>query len=270
MDSSTLLYLAVFFFILGAAVVAVFWAVLAIIRRLSSRGKTTGNVDPNLTEIARLMRDNQTQDLVVQMDGKTFTSSLELSPPQQRRLSFSSNVLAKWLGQPVAAEPSVQGEQSVSSAFTQQPISPEPAEIPAMASPEPIIPASDWIPAETVPSRPQNPVVPAFFTDRNSVVKPVSTQLPDVVGGILKPTHPSTPAFKSIAMQINDILQERIAGTPFEKRGITVSDGPDHGVLVTMDGQKYPGVKDVPDEAVRNIIRSAVLEWEKESKSSSK
>jgi len=259
MDSSTLLYLAVFFFILGAAVVAVFWAVLAIVRRLSRKGNTTAKADPNLTEIARLMRNNQTQDLVVQMDGKTFTSSLELSPPQQRRLSFSSNVLAKWLGQPADDEPAAPVDQSVSFAPTEQPISPEPP-----------MPASDWIPAETVPSQPQNPVVPAFFTDRSSEVKPVSTQLPDVVGGILKPTHTPTPAFKSIAMQINDILQERIAGTPFEKRGITVSDGPDHGVLVTMDGQKYPGVKDVPDEAVRNIIRSAVLEWEKESKSSSK
>ena len=259
MDSSTLLYLAAFFFILGAAVVAVFWAVLAIIRRLSSKGKTTGKVDPNLTEIARLMRDNQTQDLVVQMDGKTFTSSLELTPPQQRRLSFSSNVLAKWLGQPAVDEPAAPADQSVSSAPAEQPISPEPAEKPAMASPEPPMPASDWIPAETVPSRPQNPVIPAFFTDHNPEVKPVSTQLPDVVGGILKPAHTPTPAFKSIAMQINDILQERIAGTPFEKRGITVSDGPDHGVLVTIDGQKYPGVKDVPDESVRNLIRSAVI-----------
>ncbi len=269
MDSSTLLYLAAFFFILGAAFVAVLWAVPAIIRRLSGKGKTTGKVDPNLTEIARLMRDNQSQDLVVQMDGKTFTSSLELTPPQQRRLSFSSNVLAKWLGQPAADEPAAAADQSVSSAPAEQ-ISPEPAETPTMASPEQSMPASDWILAETVPSQPQNPIIPAFFTDQNPEVKPVSTQLPDVVGGILKPAHTPTPAFKSIAMQINDILQERIAGTSFEKRGITVNDGPDHGVLVTMDGQKYPGVKDVPDESVRNLIRSAVLEWEKESKSSSK
>jgi hypothetical protein len=71
-------------------------------------------------------------------------------------------------------------------------------------------------------------------------------------------------------MQINDILQVRISGTPFERRGISVSDGPDHGVLVTLDGQKFPGVKDVPDDDVRNLIRSSVLEWEKQSKPSSK
>ena len=71
-------------------------------------------------------------------------------------------------------------------------------------------------------------------------------------------------------MQIDDILQARIAGTPFENRRITVTDGPDHGVVVTLDGQKYPGVKDVPDEEVRNLIRSSVMEWEKQTKPSSK
>ena len=94
-------------------------------------------------------------------------------------------------------------------------------------------------------------------------VKPVSTKLTDVVGGILNPAPTTTPEFKSIAMQINDILQEMIVDTPFDARGITVNDAPDHGVMVTLDGEKYPGVKDVPDEEVRNLIRSAVVEWER-------
>jgi hypothetical protein len=40
--------------------------------------------------------------------------------------------------------------------------------------------------------------------------------------------------------------------------------------VVTVDNVKYQGVKDVPDESVRNLIRSAVMEWEKQSKTSSK
>ena len=267
MDSSTFLYLAAFFFILGAAVVAVFWGLLAIFHRRSNKGKLAGTVDPDLTEIARLMRDNQTQDLVVQIDGTTFKSSLELSPPQLRRLSFSSNVLVKWLGQPADVDSTTLLDQPVSPASMPQSAPPTPVETPVAT---PLItppPAGDWIPAETAPLQPQNPVVPPFLTDPTSEVRPVSTRLPDVVGGILKPTSTPTPVFKSIALQINDILQERISGTPFEKRGISVSDGPDHGVLVAMDGQKFLGVKDVPDDAVRNLIRSAVMEWEKQSKS---
>ena len=270
MDSSTFLYLAAFFFTLGAVVMAAIWALLAILRRSSRKGKPAGKVDPNLTEIARLMRDDQTQDLVVQMDGTTFKSSLELSPPQQRRLSFSSNVLAKWLGQPAAANSSASVEQPASPEPAEQPTSPLPAEMPVAT---PLItppPAGDWIPAETLPVQSAHSTVPPFIADPSLEVKPVSTSLPDVVGGILKPTPIPVPVFKSIAMQIDDILQERISGTLFEKRGITVSDGPDHGVLVTMDGKKFQGVKDVPEESVRNLIRSAVMEWEKQSKSSSK
>jgi hypothetical protein len=40
--------------------------------------------------------------------------------------------------------------------------------------------------------------------------------------------------------------------------------------MVTLDGEKYQGVKDVPDEEVRNLIRSAVVEWEKIGKAGTK
>lgn len=261
MDSSTLIYLAAFFFILGSAFVAVFWALVTIIRRVSRKNKTSNPADSSLTEITRLMRDNQTQDMVVQIDGKNFRSFEELSPPQQRRLAFSSNVLAKWLGQSAHADSAAPEDQSASLT---------PAAQPSSAAPEASVTESDWIPAETVPVEPQPHTVAPFLTDPVPDVKPVSMQIPDLVGDILKPAPNPTPVFKSIAMQINDILQARISGTPFENRGITVNDGPDHGVLVTVDGEKYQGVKDVPDESVRNLIRSAVMEWEKQGKTSSK
>jgi hypothetical protein len=168
------------------------------------------------------------------------------------------------------AEPSFPGvtlEPSVSPDVTGEPLPATQAD-PAWLEALPDI--SDWIPAETVPSDTVDHHIPPFSVEPNPEVKPVSTNLPDVVGSFLNPTPTPAPVYKSIAMQIDDILQARIAGTPFESRRISVSDGPDHGVLVTMDGQKYPGVKDVPDEEVRNLIRSAVLEWEKQTKVISK
>jgi hypothetical protein len=128
---------------------------------------------------------------------------------------------------------------------------------------------SDWIPAEAVAVASVEHHVPPFTPEPDEQVQPVSTQISDVVSGILNPAPPAAPMFRSIAMQINDILQEKIVDTQFESRGISVSDGPDHGVLVTLDGKKYSGVKDVPDEEVRSVIRTAVLEWEKQGKSSS-
>jgi hypothetical protein len=251
MDLSTL-YLAGFFFILGAALVIIIWVLVVIIRRITRKGKTTGVVDPNVAEVARLMRNVKTQDLVVEMDGKIFNAANDLSSSQQHRLSLASSVLAKWLGLPAPDAP------------------PAPEGLPASASPATPIQESDWVPAETVPAEPQTTGVPPFMAEPKPDVKPISTGLVDVVGGILSPTPTPAPVFKSIAMQIDDILQSRIAGTPFEARGITVKDAPDHGVVVTLDGEKYPGVKDVPDESVRNLIRSAVMDWEKQSRASSK
>jgi hypothetical protein len=257
MDSVTFYYIAGFFFILGAALMAIFWLLISLFRRGSRKNKAAGSADPNLTELTRLFRDNKTQDLVVEMDGKPYKLFTDLSAAQQRRLGFISNVLTRWLGS-AASEPAP--DAGLAS-----------ADQTAAVSPEAPRQESDWVPAEAVSMEPLPPPVPAFMPEGDSGVKPVSTQFPDVVGGILNPTPPPpAPAFKSIASQINDILQEKIAGTPFEGRGITVNDAPDHGVVVTLDGANYPGVKDVPDDAVRSLIRAAVLDWEKQGKAASK
>jgi hypothetical protein len=293
MDSSTLLYLAGFFFVLGAGIVGFIWIIVALVRGFLGKGKASSSQEPNLSVLARLLRDMKTQNLVVEMDGKTFTAMSELSPAQQKRLGIISSVLAKWLSlpTPIAAQLSSDqsssdqpspaamavGMEAVVSAVTPEPaIQPAPVIQPVPAAEvdthgfnqQPDL--NDWIPAEAVPTETTDHHIPPFTVQTTPEVKPVSTDLPDVLGGILTPTQAPAPVYKSIAMQINDILQVRISGTPFERRGISVSDGPDHGVLVTLDGQKFPGVKDVPDDDVRNLIRSSVLEWEKQSKPSSK
>jgi hypothetical protein len=288
MDPSTLLYLAVFFFVLGAGIVGSAWIIVTILRGMMGKGKVSSSQDPNLSVLARLLRDLRTQNLVVEIDGKTYVAASELSPAQQKRLGITSNVLAKWLSMPTpaAAVPSSglsspaaapDGVEAEAPTTTAEPATPPSPTVEAVPSPEEDTLAlnqlpdfNDWIPAESVPTETIDHHVPPFASETTSEVKPVSTELPDVLGGILTPTTTSVPVFKSIAIQINDILQGRISGTPYETRGISVSDGPDHGVLVTLDGQKYPGVKDVPDDEVRELIRSSVLEWEKQSNQSSK
>jgi hypothetical protein len=244
---STLL-LAGFFFIMGAAVIGFIWYLQAVVRGNSRKLNDTSQTDPNLAEVARLMRDKQTQDLVVSMNGTTFRAAKELNPGQSRRLNFASNVLAKWL---VDTAPPTLPLDDQPDPETSQPLAQE----------------GEWIPAEAAPQEDRHGYTPPFTAESAEEVKPVSMQISDVVGGLLNRTpSPPAPQFKSIAMQINDILQDMMVDTPFEDRGITVNDGPDKGVMVTLDGQKYPGVKDVPDEEVRNLIRSAVVEWEKAGK----
>jgi hypothetical protein len=260
MDLFTSLVLAALFFIMGAAVVGIIWYLQGVAGRTNRKGKSATPPELNLEEIAHLMRDTQTQDLVVGINGKTFRAAHELSEGQQRRLNFTSGVLAKWLAETPSA-PLPEEEPALSAM---------PVEEPVTTSPEIYQMGEEWVPAESVPLEPRSDYTPPFMIEPAQEVKPVSTKLPDVVGGILNPAPKHVPEFKSIAMQINDILQDRLAGSAFEARGISVNDGPDRGVMVTLDGEKYPGVKDVPDEEVRNLIRSAVLEWEKMGKSGAK
>jgi hypothetical protein len=272
MDSTTLLIIAGFFFVIGAAVVGIIWSLIGLIRRGTRKSKPPDMTADNLEEIARLMRDTQTQDLVVEMEGKPYNAVQELSSIQLHRLNFTSNVLVDWLGRHADSEPEVKADISTpieQTPTTEQTPAPEPVGNVEPALPVDVPDTNEWIPAETLPTDPTIPHVPPFEVEPEPEVKPVSTELPDVVGGIINPTPKPAPVYKSIAMQINDILQERIAGTPFESRGITVSDAPDHGVSVSLDGEKYPGVKDIPDESVRDLIRSAVMEWEKQGKANS-
>ncbi len=231
----------------------VIWYLQSVASGKFHLGNHTEKPDPNLAEVARLMRDKTTQDLVVGINGHTFRLANELNSGQLRRLQFTSSVLVKWLAE--APTPPPLEEVQVT----------EPTEPVLADSPQSV---EEWIPAESASLEPKHEYTPPFTVVPEEEVKPVSTQISDVVGGIMNPSSASKPVpeFKSIAIQIDEILQELIANTPFETRGISVNDAPDHGVMVTLDGKKYPGVKDVPDEEVRNLIRSAVVEWEKTSK----
>jgi hypothetical protein len=261
----TTLLLAGFFFLMGAAVMGIISYLQNVASGNYRKGKRV-KPNPNLAEVASLMRDKTTQDLVVAINGNTYRAATELNPGQLRRMHFTSKVLEKWLADtPPAPLSEAPGAESSLEPDASQP---SPVE---SASPGPLGIPEEWIPAESAPMEQKSELPSAFIVpELPDEVKPVSTQISDVVGGILNPAPAPTTEFKSIAMQIDEILQEMIANTPFEERGISVNDAPDHGVMVTLDGNKYPGVKDVPDEEVRNLIRSAVVEWEKTSKFSSR
>jgi hypothetical protein len=225
---------------MGAGIVGIIWYLKGVSQRMQDGSKASGPEDPNLSEIVRLMRHMQSQELVVQMDGKSFIKPEELSPAQQRRLVFTSNVLAKWL-----ADVALEFETADEAAAEVQ--------MPALEG---------SAPAETMPEEPPTKSFPPSTDESSEEVKPVSTDLPDMVGGVLNPAPPPKPAFNSIALQINEILQDKLLGTELESRGITLQDGPDRGVMVTLDGKRYNGVMEVPDEQVRSVIREAVVEWE--------
>ena len=75
--------------------------------------------------------------------------------------------------------------------------------------------------------------------------------------------QPAPPPPKSIAEQIDEILQEKIAGTSYRQRGLHVGAGPQGHALFQCDGLSYEAVDDLPDAEARSLIRAAIAEWER-------
>jgi hypothetical protein len=67
---------------------------------------------------------------------------------------------------------------------------------------------------------------------------------------------------KSVAAQVDAILQKKLTGTPLGARGIRLMEFPDKGMVVLVGLEKYNEVDSVPDPEIRALIKQAVAEWE--------
>jgi hypothetical protein len=70
---------------------------------------------------------------------------------------------------------------------------------------------------------------------------------------------------KSLAAQVDEILQARLAGSDLEERGIRIMDTPSSDLVVMVGLEKYDGVDAVPDVEIQAVIREAVAEWARRS-----
>ena len=228
MENLDTFLLALFCFVMGATVVGL----VVYLRSGSSRNTPEGKTpDPDLVEVARLWRSYKTMRLVVEMDEKTYLAASELSSEQQQRLAGGAAVLQSWLADEEPAKAT---------------------EAPLVAPPAPSIP-----PAAV---KEQSAAVPIAMAE---AVKPVPARPIDALSRTFSPNPPAAvPKFKSIAVQINEVLQKQLPGSPFEAVGIALIEMPDQGVVVRVGTEEYAGVEAVPDPAVRAFIKAAVAEWE--------
>lgn len=223
MDILTFVLVAIFSMIFGALVAALIFS-------LRGGGKTQ-KADPKVKEIVRLLHDQHSGHMMVEVGGKRWHARSELNDREQRLLLLAANELRAWLGVPVPQP---------------QP-APQPAEQPSTSLPPITLPPPAEIPAQ-----------PA--------VKPVPVDPLAAYGKIRTSSAPAAPVIKSITGQIDDILQEKLAGTPLAERKIRLTDSPAQGVVVEVGADKYTGVDEVPDEEVRTVIHQAVAEWERRNK----
>jgi hypothetical protein len=164
--------------------------------------------------------------LTLDLDGARVDTS-SLSTDQRKRLIEMLTLIRPWL----------EGK-------------PAPAPV-AVSTPTPPQPAAPTPPV-TAPQTPLHPITQQPAVSPNTAPRPAT---------VAKEDRPSAPA-TSIVGQIDSVLQERLAGTPLEERGVFLAQSPDGGVMVYVGLTKYMAIDDVPDAEIKATIRAAITEWE--------
>jgi hypothetical protein len=203
-----------------------------------------------MAEIARLWRDRKSGKVSVEINRKLYTSPSEMRAEQQAALSKALDELQLWLG----------GDDLVARAL----VTPEPLPASQKLSTPPFKPASEPQAASLVAA---SSVTQTYFSPPEPEVKPPSMQIGDILSQAFttdKSKAAKAPA-KSIAAQVDEIIQEKLPGSPFKNRIISVTELPGRGLLVRVDDLSYEGIADVADPEIRQFLRDCVSEWEHRS-----
>lgn len=223
--------------ILGVICIAIGFVAGALIALLfADRDKKTSGVDSDLLPegisrethkpLLRLWRVSNGA-LVVELGGRILTNVKQASTAQRLELEAANELWLNWLGMP---------EEALRAAALIQPqMEPQPK-----------------------PTARSEPVLPQPPSERR--------QAPDLVAAIAKPSG-AAPVVrpKSMIEQIDEILQELVIHSAQSHRSVKVTQDLRDGIVVWLDGGRYPGLDSVPDAEIRTLIRAAAAEWERRS-----
>lgn len=90
----------------------------------------------------------------------------------------------------------------------------------------------------------------------------------DVFARALTSDVPKAQPVRSLAAQIDAILQEKLEGSDLSNRGIRLQEHPQKGLIVQVGLNRYESVDEVPEKEIRDFIRQAIAEWEKQADAS--
>lgn len=209
-------------------------AMAAFTDRLGLGSRPKGNAH----EVLRVLRDNLTGRLVIEIAGRRYGQVADVDDPAvfQGLLTILRD-LHDFAG--------VEGAHTLDAA-------PRPAESPP---PAPM-------------ARPNEPLPPRSAAT-TSAAPPTTKPLPPPTMNPFKQMQvlrelakiPEAPTL-TIAEQIDEVLQARLLDTPLATRGIHMRPGPRGEAIFELEGKNYTAVDDVPDAEVREVIRAAIAAWE--------
>lgn len=188
-------------------------------------------------EITRLWRKNDGGKFLVEIDGELVPEADRLNPDQHARISLAMVDLYSWM-----------------EAANRAPnIVPEPKETPASSQSPETAPGADVSELEDFAQiESEGEVKPASMNFLKSLVRTAKSEINQKVA----------PETKSIAEQVDEILQEKIEGTHLESKAIRLMDLPNQGMVIFIGLDKYNDLDQVPDEEIRDLLQESVAEWE--------
>jgi hypothetical protein len=233
--------------------------------------------------ISRLWRERGTGRLIVEIEGKSYVNPNPLNEMQREQLEAAARDLQTWLGVtpkiPVGAPAPAAEEASTPGRVPSTIPAPSPTVTPAVSTPAPIqetpavSPASQEKPlSNTVQAKPPVPPateMPAVEIPNVPPARSTSTKKTAQAAGVPPAGAPPVGGDKSAALpnlsivaQIEEILQEMIAGTSLAARDIHLEEDPSRGVIVRVGSERFEGIDSVTDSEVKAAIREAVVAWE--------
>ena len=190
--------------------------------------------------------------LFADINGKHFNSPTELQVVERNRVTKALNNFQMWMERPIARTGNTGALPNLEDMLPPEPV----VQAPPQALPAEVDKTDQAMP----PVQPIN-INPANTLEAEAVTTQPVVPVPASISLKSKP-KPAVIQNKSIVEQINDIIQEKIPGTPLEETGIKLQETP-KGVLVWVGNQSYLGLDSLPEGDAKKIIRVAVAEWEK-------
>lgn len=191
--------------------------------------------------ITRLWRDQKSGALLVEVDGKSLTGSQPLTETQRSELEQAERDFRSWLGMGLAAAQQPGRAQIASTGPT---------------------PVTSEQPISSLTAQPHVGAGASTSVRSQGNDRPLQPDATSKAENSAAPAADSTPAGKSIVMQIEDVLQDLTSDGPYADR-VHLSEDPARGVIVHIDDQQFVGIDSVTDPEIKSILRSAVSAWEK-------
>ncbi len=188
--------------------------------------------------------DRRFQQMLLQLDERVVQSPHLLKEEERQWLLLLYHALGKWLG----LQPVVAGEAAELNHVDQPP---QVTSIPAPQVREVALQSEATRFAE--------------FSDAltsPSADMPVKKGVADWLAQALQPKANAPEPPRSIAMQVDEILQRKLQERGWHGRGIRLLELPNKGMVVLIGLNQYATVDEVPDAEIRALIRASVSEWE--------